>query len=194
MEILSIRAAQFANAAHQGMFRNNPLYGVKIPYVVHVGRVAARVTLLPGSTEDMVAAAWLHDVVEDCNIALTTIAKAFNPQVAEYVWGLTSYTKRPENRKHWKDRPRKERIGANNSAYENANVQVKRMKCCDRIDNLTDTLINSTVDFAERYTIETEDLIRWLRPDVEYSLIDQIGSLIEAITVKYNLREVRNNL
>ena len=189
-----IQAARFANDAHRGQYRKNTVCGLKIPYIIHVGRVVARVSTLINVTEDMIAAAWLHDVIEDCGIPIALIEKQFNTKVAEHVTGLTSYSKRTENRIVWEARPRKERVAANNAAYEHVDDDTKRIKCCDRIDNLTDTLIQAKPDFALRYVEETKDLMKYLYADVEVFLSDQIDELLKAITKKYTQSEVRNDL
>lgn len=54
-----VRAMHIAKAAHAGQ-----LYGDREPYIGHVERVAGRVQHF-GGTPEQVAAAWLHDVVED---------------------------------------------------------------------------------------------------------------------------------
>ena len=66
-----LRAAQFARQAHEGQRRKCN----DRPYIEHPARVAARVTILPGATEAMVVAAWLHDVVEDTTVELDEIAR-----------------------------------------------------------------------------------------------------------------------
>jgi (p)ppGpp synthase/HD superfamily hydrolase len=60
---LIIKAADLANIAHEGQKRK---YNGR-PYIEHLMRVAGRVTLLSDSTEEEIAAAWLHDVIEDCD-------------------------------------------------------------------------------------------------------------------------------
>ncbi len=60
----------------------------KIPYVVHpleVGIIVARYTESP----ELVAAAVLHDTVEDCNYSLEELEKEFGSEVKNYVSSLT---------------------------------------------------------------------------------------------------------
>src|SRR6267142_486618 len=56
-----LKAAQMANFWHQDQRRKNN----GRPYITHLIRVAGRVCLRPDSTEEMVAAAYLHDAIED---------------------------------------------------------------------------------------------------------------------------------
>ncbi|WP_394998899.1 HD domain-containing protein [Acinetobacter sp.] len=182
---LLIKAAQFANVAHAGQWRKHTAHGIRIPYIHHVSRVAGRVALLPDVTEDMIAAAWLHDVIEDCGITEAMIAHLFNEIIARYVIGLTSYTKRPNLREHWKSQNRKTRVDANNSAYEVEPLEVHRMKYCDRLDNLTDTLNHAEPDFALRYVEETDDLGKYLDPKCS-GLVFEMHELLNAIKLKYS--------
>ena len=62
-----LKAAALAVRAHEGQKRKYTGF----PYITHPARVAGRVGILPVVTEEMVAAAYLHDVLED-----TTITKA----------------------------------------------------------------------------------------------------------------------
>lgn len=85
---LEISAAKFAAQCHKGMFRkyfNGPL---PYPYIVHPAAVADIVRSVK-HTDEMLAAAWLHDVVEDCNITLSSINEMFGNLVANYVASLT---------------------------------------------------------------------------------------------------------
>lgn len=55
----------------------------------HIYRVARAVSRLSEATVDMVAAAWLHDIVEDTHITLTDIEEAYNVDIAALVDSLT---------------------------------------------------------------------------------------------------------
>jgi (p)ppGpp synthase/HD superfamily hydrolase len=193
---LIIKAAQFADAAHRNQWRRDTINGIRVPYIRHVGRVAARVSTLDDVTEDMIAAAWLHDVIEDCGITEAIIAHLFNTTVAKYVNGLTSYTKRPQYKDAYKAHNRSVRVTANNGAYAQEPLEVHRIKCCDRIDNLTDTLLKANTEFALRYIDETKDLMKYLDPKYPL-LVWEIQELINAIKSKYTQKEVneaRNDL
>lgn len=56
-------AAEFADRAHQGVFRK----GTEIPYITHPMETAAIVTAFTDEPE-MIAAALLHDVIEDAGL------------------------------------------------------------------------------------------------------------------------------
>ncbi len=58
-------AEEWATELHEGQFRKY----TSEPYIVHP-RAVARLVADHGGSPDMVAAAWLHDVVEDCNVTI----------------------------------------------------------------------------------------------------------------------------
>ena len=74
------RALAFAARAHTGQLRK----GTSIPYIVHPAEVAAICARLT-SDERAIAAAALHDVVEDTPFTLEDIRAEFGDRVAEIV-------------------------------------------------------------------------------------------------------------
>ena len=72
-----------ATAAHAGQVDKGGA-----PYIEHPAFVAARVREL-GGDEVAVAAAWLHDVVEDTAVSLDALASVFPSRVVEAVDALT---------------------------------------------------------------------------------------------------------
>jgi (p)ppGpp synthase/HD superfamily hydrolase len=72
----------------------NQKYGVH-PYVTHLADVVARVKTITQDPE-IIAAAWLHDIVEDTDVTLEQIKQQFGDNVANIVWAVTG---RGENRK-----------------------------------------------------------------------------------------------
>jgi (p)ppGpp synthase/HD superfamily hydrolase len=62
MNDLISRAERFARVCHEGQFRKGK---AKEPYVNHLEEVA-KLTERWGGEENAIAAAWLHDTVEDC--------------------------------------------------------------------------------------------------------------------------------
>jgi len=62
------RAIVFATNAHEGQFRK----GTKIPYILHPLEAAAIVGTMT-TDEDVIAAAALHDVVEDTDTTVEEV-------------------------------------------------------------------------------------------------------------------------
>ena len=68
-----ILAAQFARQAHKSQKRKHN----GTPFIAHPARVAGRVATLEGATEDLVVAAYLHDVVEDTDCTIEQVQREF---------------------------------------------------------------------------------------------------------------------
>ncbi len=90
---LTNRAELFATAAH-GATGQKRKYTHE-PYVVHLREVAGLVAS-HGGDEAMIAAAWLHDVVEDTEITLDDVESHFGDDVAALVFAVTDVS-RPED-------------------------------------------------------------------------------------------------
>ena len=74
------RAIVFATRAHSGTYRK----GTSIPYIVHPIEAAAIVSTMTADP-DMIAAAVLHDVVEDTDTTVEEISFFFNERIARLV-------------------------------------------------------------------------------------------------------------
>lgn len=92
-----IREAEcFARERHEGQERKG---AAREPYIVHVEDVARR-TGQWGGNEAEVAAAWLHDTVEDCPpTSQAEIAERFGADVAQIVAELTDDKSLPKARR-----------------------------------------------------------------------------------------------
>src|SRR5215213_10166794 len=90
-EQLVARAKAMATRAHAGQRRKY----TGEPYIVHPEAVA-RLVADAGLPAAAIAAAWLHDVVEDCNVTADEIAEQISPEVARLVVELTDVS-RPEH-------------------------------------------------------------------------------------------------
>ena len=101
-----------------------------MPYVNHVIEVAHLVAEA-GGTPEMVAAALLHDTVEDTEATETTIAAAFGPCIATLVAGLTDA---PE----WKALPREARKRKQAEHMARAPRAIRRIKIADQTSNVRD--------------------------------------------------------
>lgn len=79
-------ALAFATAAHAAVGQVRKYDGA--PYIVHPIRVADIVRTY-GGDDDMISAAYLHDVVEDTQVTINVIRDIFGDRVADLVDGLT---------------------------------------------------------------------------------------------------------
>ena len=145
-----VRKAQvYAQAAHAAVGQKRKYTGE--PYIVHPGEVASIVAAVPGSTPDMVAAAWLHDVVEDTGCTFTDIHMAFGIDIATLVGWLTD-TSQPQdgNRAHRKA------IDREHSARAPAEAQT--IKLADLISN-SRSIVKHDPAFARTYLEEKRMLL-----------------------------------
>ena len=88
MELVS-RAVVFATQAHDGMRRKKD----DIPYILHPMEAAAIAGSLT-SDENVIAAALLHDVVEDTPVTIEEVEENFGHRVAELVAAETEDKRR----------------------------------------------------------------------------------------------------
>ena len=79
------RAVAFAAYAHDGQFRK----GGALPYIVHPMETAAIAATMTNDPE-VLAAAVLHDVVEDCGITESELRVKFGRRVAMLVMTVWS--------------------------------------------------------------------------------------------------------
>lgn len=83
------KAVIFATRAHAGQYRK----GTGRPYILHPLETMS-IVLRHSDNEDVLAAAVLHDTVEDTSATIARIEKEFGPRVAELVASVTEDKKR----------------------------------------------------------------------------------------------------
>ena len=138
------KAQVFAIAAHSAVKQKRKYTGE--PYYVHPAEVAGIVASVPGSTPDMVAAAWLHDVVEDTGCTFTDIHMAFGIDIATLVGWLTDVSQPQDgNRAHRKA------IDREHTARAPAEAQT--IKLADLISNSKSIMAHDPA-FAKTYLEE----------------------------------------
>jgi guanosine-3',5'-bis(diphosphate) 3'-pyrophosphohydrolase len=149
---LSELARLFATAAHHatGQLRKY----TDEPYIVHPAEVVALVASVE-HTEEMLAAAWLHDVVEDTKIPLSLIEKEFGPVVASLVEELTDVSKASDG-----NRAKRKAIDLAHTAQ--ASPEGKTLKLSDLIANSA-TIVAYGGSFACVYLAEKAALLEVLR-------------------------------
>ncbi|MBD6618333.1 bifunctional (p)ppGpp synthetase/guanosine-3',5'-bis(diphosphate) 3'-pyrophosphohydrolase [Komarekiella sp. 'clone 1'] len=85
--VLIASAFEFAYQLHQGQYRKSGE-----PYIAHPVAVAGSLRDLGGSPA-MIAAGFLHDVVEDTDVTIEEIEERFGPEVRQLVEGVTKLSK-----------------------------------------------------------------------------------------------------
>jgi (p)ppGpp synthase/HD superfamily hydrolase len=117
-------AYRLAQEAHAGQQRKDN----GAPYLTHPLRVA-QVVRDAGFDEDTVAAALLHDVVEDSGIGLPEISRELGPHVAEIVSALTE----DEGIEDYEERKAEHR-----DRVEAAGTEAVAIYTADKLSNLRD--------------------------------------------------------
>lgn len=119
------RAISFAARAHRHQFRKDE----RTPYVAHPCRVMATVALVFGCTDEVaLAAAALHDTIEDTTTDYDDLLEQFGPEVATLVAALTKNMARPEAA----------REAEYDAALARADWRARLIKLADVYDNLCD--------------------------------------------------------
>ena len=145
--LLVIKALMFAIWAHWGQKRKY----TGLPYVLHPMEVAWIVFRVKGSTWEMVAAALLHDVVEDCEVSFDTIRKWFGQEVYVLVEGLTDIST-PE----YGNRAKRKALDRVHTEMSTPNT--KTIKLADLISN-SRSIEKHDKDFAVVYMKEKNALL-----------------------------------
>ena len=153
------RASEVATQAHQGQVRA----GVgAVPYITHPAEVAQILLWHGVNNMDIVAAAWLHDVVEDTAITLTDLAP-FGPTVTDLVDRLTKLPNQSTDEYY-------QRIWESHGAT--------LIKLADRISNLRGYHVKGN-DKLRRYLAFTEHDYATVRD--AYGLWDTLQDTIQRI-------------
>lgn len=146
-------AEQLARRAHEGQKRK---YSGE-PYIVHPEAVAMRASKIGGlsayARDTLCAAAWLHDVLEDCpEITEQEILDECGREVLDLVKELTNPSKGMKA-------PRAERKRIDREHITKASAMARALKKIDRTCNLRDILHEEAdQSFLRLYLKESRDL------------------------------------
>lgn len=149
---LEEKACAFATAAHENINHRRKYTGE--PYIAHPAAVADLVRSVP-HTDAMLAAAWLHDTVEDTTATLNDIEREFGAEVASLVEQLTDVS-RPD------DGNRSLRKEIDRAHTAKASPAAMTIKLADLIDNARSILARDPA-FAVVYLAEKRRLLEVLR-------------------------------
>jgi (p)ppGpp synthase/HD superfamily hydrolase len=145
------------------------------PYIEHPARVASRLMLCEDATPEEVAAAWLHDVLEDCAVtADDLLAEGIPPATVKLVEELTNPSKQHP---HLRRAQRKE---MDREHVLHVSRAAKRIKLIDRADNLRD-IAGCEDEFKSLYVAESVLLAKALAGADDalledlYRAIDELG-------------------
>ena len=145
------RAVKFATQAHRRIDQRRKYS--KQPYEVHLKSVADIVASVTDD-EEMLAAAWLHDTVEDTPATIEDIEREFGEGVAGLVSDLTDVS-RPG------DGNRAVRKAIDRAHSARASARAKTVKLADLIDNCRD-ICSHDERFARVFLVEMAALLEVL--------------------------------
>ena len=150
MDDMIERAALFSRAAHQAVGQRRKYTGE--PYWQHPVAVAEIVSAVEAVTPEMIAAAFLHDVLEDTDVTPMDIKECFGQRVAILVQELTDQFTDPEmgNRAHRKALER--------DRLAEISPEAQTIKYADLIDN-TGSIVARAPGFARVYLAEKRQLL-----------------------------------
>jgi hypothetical protein len=146
------RAREYAINAHKRIDHRRKY--TQHPYSVHLGAVAKLVSSVTDDPE-MIAAAWLHDVVEDTSATLYDIELEFGKSVAALVEDLTDVSKPSDGN-------RTTRKAIDREHLAQASPKAKTVKLADLIDNCQDICKNDK-RFARVFLEEMDPLLNVLQ-------------------------------
>lgn len=137
-------AAKFAALAHAqvGQLRKHTFE----PYIIHPTSVARTVMRVANATSEMVASAYLHDVIEDCGKTAAELEEKFGSVVAGYVVWLTDVTTPADGN-------RATRRAIEHERFKGAPPEVQTIKLADSNDN-TVSIVKHDPKFAKVYMRE----------------------------------------
>ena len=135
------KAVLFATKAHAGQLRK----GSEKPYILHPMEAMAIVTKYTDD-EDVIAAAVLHDTVEDTTVTLERLEKEFSPRVAALVASVTEDKKKDlPAESTWLERKQEAILH-----LETASHETKLLCLADKYSNLRD-MYDDIEDFGSEY-------------------------------------------
>lgn len=147
------KALEYATKAHFGQTRSD-----NTPYINHPERVAALVKKykISHNLDALIAAALLHDTIEDTNTTFEDLKKMFGGLVASLVQELTS------------DKEEIARVGKT----EYLSQKMKKMssyalviKLADRLDNVSDLKTAKTDAWRQKYKKETLSVLNYIEKE-----------------------------
>lgn len=127
------KARKFAINAHKGQVRKSDIEKPMIIHPIDVGNILEDY----GFDENVIAAGYLHDVIEDTNYTKEDIEKEFGSDICSLVISASE----PDKNLSWEDR-KKHTI----DTIKDLDIRHKAIVCADKISNLEDLRILSEIN------------------------------------------------
>ena len=142
------KARIFQIAAHSAVKQVRKYTGE--PYWVHPIEVANILIEYP-CTDAMLAAAMLHDTIEDTGVTINIIEQEFGSVIADYVFWLTDQSTAEDGNRAIRKKKDADRLAQ-------APREVQQVKLCDLISN-TKSIVEHDENFAKIYLKEKAYLL-----------------------------------
>lgn len=154
------KAKMFAIQAHMGQVRKSEPDKPMIVHPISVGQLLESF----GYDDNVVAAGYLHDVVEDTKYTIKDIEKEFGKDVATLVMGASE----PNKSLSWEDRKRHTIEETKKLPFRN-----KLVICADKINNLEDLFLKFEKNVNRDFSAfkKGEESQRWYYTNIYESLI-----------------------
>lgn len=158
------KAKIFATNAHAGQMRK----GTDRPYIVHPIEVAEIVATLTND-EEIIAAAYLHDTVEDCEgVTSKSLSDEFGSRVSAIVAQESE-----DKSKSWL-----ERKGSTIESLRTAPIEVQMIALGDKLSNMRDIDRDYPIcgeQLWDRFRMKNKSIIGWYYKGVQDSLKECLG-------------------
>lgn len=158
------KAIAFATKAHEGQFRK----GTTRPFILHpleVGNIVSTMT----EDEEIVAAAILHDTIEDCEQVTTQcIVEQFGERVAEMVLQESE-----DKSKTWM-----ERKSHTIEKLRTAPIEIRMIGLADKLSNMRDIdrdYPECGEDLWNRFRMKDKRVIGWYYKSIRDALKESMG-------------------
>lgn len=122
------------------------------PYWFHLRAVSSGLINLKGyeASQELIQAAWLHDVLEDTDTEPSEVEREFGSLVLSFVEAMTDYPDPTLNRAKRKEKSRIRLAGSP--------PEVQTLKCLDLLDN-TPSIVRYDPKFSLVYLTEARELL-----------------------------------
>ena len=155
------KARELAFAYHKNQRYGSHPYSYHLQMVVNFARIYSE--LIPNEArEDVICAAYLHDILEDTLCTLDEILRALNPRILLLVKLLTKNGSDPESY-------------FNQVAQDDLAIFVK---LCDRYSNILVSVQDGNIEKLTKYKKQNPSLVRILLNKDYIELIDAIEGLL----------------
>jgi (p)ppGpp synthase/HD superfamily hydrolase len=151
------RALRTAANAHRSQLRK----GCDVPYITHPFAVAMILQHAGFEDVELLAAALLHDVVEDTEVSLEDLRRQFPERVCDIVAAMSEQKLDAQGQK----RPWRVRKEEHLAHYRHASPEVLALALADKLHNLSTMLIDldGGPDVWKRFSAPPEDLLWYYR-------------------------------